>query len=214
MEYIKHIKHALYNTMLHISKLNTDILSMDGMSGNMTRHFYNNILSNVPSPRYLEIGTWKGSSLCSAMYGNNATIVCIDNWSQFNGPKKEFLENVNKYKGNNQVQVIEQDSWTVDVSKLPKFNIYLYDGEHSEEGQRKALTHYIDCMDDEFIFIVDDWNDPHVRNGTFKGIQELNLEILYKHEIRLTFNDTHTPYDTARASWWNGIFICVLRKRK
>ena len=37
------------------------------MTGIKTRHFYNNIL-NTDDARYLEIGAWKGSSICSAMY--------------------------------------------------------------------------------------------------------------------------------------------------
>ena len=43
--------------------------------------------------RYLEIGTWKGSSICSAMCNNKITCVAIDNWSEFGGPKNIFLEN-------------------------------------------------------------------------------------------------------------------------
>ena len=41
--------------------------------------------------RYLEIGTWKGSSICSAMCNNKMTCVAIDNRSEFGGTKKEFL---------------------------------------------------------------------------------------------------------------------------
>jgi hypothetical protein len=213
MEYIDSIKHALYNTHLDISKLDNDVLNMEGMTGRKTRHFYNNLLGIVPNPRYLEIGTWKGSSLCSAMYGNKANIVCIDNWSEFQGPKNEFIDNLEKYKGLNTVYVVEVDSWAVEVSKLPKFNIYLYDGAHKEEDHYKALMHYINCMDDIFIFIVDDWNWKNVRDGTFRAIKELNLETLYHHEIRLTNDDTHTPKDIAGKTWWNGIYICVLKKK-
>lgn len=213
MEYIESIKHALYNTHLDISKLDSDILSMDGMSGKKTRHFYNNLLGNVANPRYLEIGTWKGSSLCSAMYGNKANIVCIDNWSEFQGPKNDFINNLEKYKGLNTVYALEGDCWVVDANKLPKFNIYLYDGGHKEEDHYKALTHYIQCMDDIFIFIVDDWNWKEVRDGTYRAIKDLNLERLYEHEIKLTNDNTHTPKDIAGKTWWNGIYICVLKKK-
>jgi len=44
--------------------------------------FYNNLL-NTDNAKYLEIGTLKGSSVCSTMYNNNANIVCIDNFSKF-----------------------------------------------------------------------------------------------------------------------------------
>jgi hypothetical protein len=211
--YRDHIKEAYKNACDKKSKINADILNMDGMSGIMTRHFYNNML-NMSDARYLEIGTWKGSSVCSAMFGNCAKIWCIDNWSQFGYPKIEFLQNIEKLKGANQVSYIEQDCFAVDVSILPKFNIYLYDGEHSMESQFKALVHYYDAMDDTFIYIVDDWNDVNVREGTEKAIKFLNLDVYYEKEIRLTFDDTHTEVNFAKNTWWNGVYIVILKKQK
>ena len=49
------------------SKINEEIIKLEGMTGTKTRHFYNNLLSSIENPVYLEIGTWKGSSLCAAM---------------------------------------------------------------------------------------------------------------------------------------------------
>ena len=209
--YQKHIESSLLMAKNGQSKLPQSILKMDGMSGSKTRHFYNNIL-NIPDARYLEIGTWKGSSVCAAMYGNTAQITCIDNWSLFGGPKDEFLQNLETYKGNNQVNFIEQDCFTVDVSALPKFNIYLYDGDHSKEAQYKALTHYINCLDDVFILMIDDWNWSDVRNGTMCAIHDLKLKVEYQKEIRTTFDDSHLPLHKASKTWWNGIYIAILSK--
>lgn len=212
MQYIEAINNALFNANSGISKLSDEILALDGMSGKKTRHFYNNLISNIPGARYLEIGMWKGSSLCSAMYGNKATIVAIDNWSEFEDPRKEFMSNLVKYSGLNQVEVIEKDCFDIDVNKLGKFNIYMYDGNHTEESHYKSLTHFIHCMDDVFIFIVDDWNWESVRNGTFRAIKDLQLTTLFQHEVRLTYDNSHTPMDMAHKTWWNGIYICVLQK--
>ncbi len=186
---------------------------MDGMSGIYTRHFYNNLL-NIEDARYLEIGTWLGSSVCSVMYGNKANIVCIDNWSQFSGPatKYQFLENLERFKGDNNVSFIEQDCFSVDVSRLPKFNIYMYDGEHRYEDQYNALKYYINVLDDIFIYVVDDWNDNYVRNGTNDVIKDLNLKIIYEKEVRLTQDNSHTPQPQAKNTWWNGMYVAVLQK--
>ena len=89
------VETSFQNAENNISKITNDIITMDGMSGTKTRHFYNNLL-NTEDARYLEIGTWKGSSVCSAMCGNKAKVVCIDNWSEFGGPKAEFLVNFEK----------------------------------------------------------------------------------------------------------------------
>ena len=205
------IERAFKNAENNISKNTNDIINMEGMSGTKTRHFYNNLL-NTKDSRYLEIGTWKGSSVCSAMCGNKAKVVCIDNWSEFGGPKSEFLVNFEKFKGENQAIFIENDCYKVDVSKLPKFNIYMYDGNHTNESHYRALLHYYNCLDDVFIFIVDDWNWKDVRDGTLNSIQKLNLKILYQKEIRLTWDNSHTPQPQAKDTWWNGIYVAILKK--
>ena len=179
---------------------------MDGMSGKKTRHFYNNICS-MKEARYLEIGTWKGSSICSAMCNNKITCLAIDNWSQFGGAKNKniFLENFNKFKGENNATFIEKNCWDIDVSTLGKFNIYMYDGNHSETSHFQALNHYLPCLDDEFIYLVDDWNHPPVRTGTISSIKENKIEILYQKEI-------FTPSNNSKNDWHNGICIFVLKK--
>jgi hypothetical protein len=205
------LERAFQNAEKKISKITNDIINMEGMTGTKTRHFYNNLL-NTDDARYLEIGTWKGSSVCSAMYKNKAKIICIDNWSEFGGPKDEFVNNFNKFKGENDATFIESDCFKVDVSILPKFNIYMYDGNHTNESHYKALLHYYNCLDDIFIFIVDDWNWKDVRDGTFESIKKLNLKVLFDRRIRLTWDNSHTPQPQASQTWHNGIYVAILQK--
>jgi hypothetical protein len=202
------VETAFQNAENGISKITNDIIDMDGMSGTKTRHFYNNLL-NFDDARYLEIGTWKGSSVCSAMCGNKAKVICIDNWSEFGGPKSEFLKNFEKFKGENQASFIEKDCYQVDISTLPKFNIYMYDGNHTHESHYTALLHYYNCLDDVFIFIVDDWNWTDVRDGTMNSIKKLNLKVLYEKEIRLSTDNSTTH---GKDTWWNGIYVAILQK--
>ena len=207
------IDTAIDNAEKSISKISDAIIQMDGMTGTKTRHFYNNLL-NTDNVRYLEIGTWKGSSLCSAIYKNKTQCVCIDNWSQFGNVKQDFFNNLNQNKGDNNVLVIEEDCYIVDINKLLpyKFNIYMYDGDHSEVNHNKALRYFYDCLDDIFIFIVDDWNWKHVRDGTLKSIIDLKFKVLHSKEIRLTNDNSHTDPEIGKRSWWNGIYIVLLQK--
>jgi hypothetical protein len=206
------IETAFKNAENNISKITNEIINMEGMTGTKTRHFYNNLL-NTNDARYLEIGTWKGSSVCSAMCNNKAKVLCIDNWSEFGGPKNEFLVNFEKFKGENDATFIENDCFKVDVSALPKFNIYMYDGNHSCECHYNALLHYYNCLDDVFIFIVDDWNWKFVRDGTINSIQNLNLKVLYEKEIKTTNNNTHPPLGSPeQKEWHNGIYVSILQK--
>lgn len=207
-DYISIVELALKNAEQNVSKLTEDgTLSIKGMSGRKTRHFYNNLL-NFEDARYLEIGTYIGSSVCSAMCGNKATVVCIDNWSEFNDDyksKSTFLTNFEMYKGENTATFIESDCFSVDTSTLPKFNVYMYDGNHAYECHEKALSYFYNCLDDVFIFVVDDWNWEQVRNGTRNSIQSLNLKVLYEKEIRTT---SYPCQD-----WWNGMAVYILQKQ-
>ena len=82
LKYKTIIDTSLLNAENYNSKICDFIINMEGMSGLKTRHFYNNLL-NFDDARYLEIGTCKGSSVCSAMNNNNVMIICVDNWSEF-----------------------------------------------------------------------------------------------------------------------------------
>ena len=211
-EFVDHIEKCLVKTNNNESKLHNDLLKMEGMSGKKTRHFYNNLCS-LDNIRYLEIGTWKGSSLCSAMYNNSMTCVAIDNWSEFGGPKADFSENFHKYRGSNNAKFMEKDCWDVDVSTIGRFNVYMYDGNHNHDSHYKALNHYLPCLDDVFIYLVDDWNWPWVRDPTLEAIRDNNIDIVYQKEILAEHDDNYvTPLSGPDSDWHNGISIFILKK--
>jgi hypothetical protein len=222
LKYKNHLEKSIAKAEKLESKITNELLKIEGMTGKMTKHFYNNLLE-LEDSKYLEIGSYKGSSTCSALYRNKANVVCIDNWHDFflnelhnnvssTQPINEFLGNIQKYKGENNFSFYREDCFTIDVNKLGKFNIYLYDGCHKYESQYNALKYYINNMEDLFIYIVDDWNDEPVRKGTFDAIRDLNLKNVWNHEIRLTNNNKHTPPHIAESTWWNGVYICILEK--
>ncbi len=214
-EYINHVKKSFINAEKEQSKLIPDILNLEGYSGRRTRHFYNNIAS-LNDARYLEIGTWKGSTISAAMHGNADTrFVCIDNWSELGGPRAEFINIFNKYKGTSDANFVETNCFTFDVKSLPitNYNIYMYDGSHEEISHYKALTHYTDVMEDVFIYVCDDWNWKCVRDGTMKAIHDLGLHIEYEYNIRTSTNDQHSIFGSdEQLKWHNGIYVAVLRK--
>ncbi|MCJ2134786.1 hypothetical protein MKK69_12070 [Methylobacterium sp. J-026] len=84
------IDFALRKSFALQHKLSDPVLLMEGMSGKKYRIFINNLLSSLPDARYLEIGTWAGSTVCAAMYGNKAKVTCVDNWSLFGGASRPF----------------------------------------------------------------------------------------------------------------------------
>src|SRR5271167_4709882 len=93
------VRKALEQSLDGVSKLVPEILAIPGMSGRKYRYFINNLIEPFPAPRYLEVGSWAGSTLCSAIYGNDVDAVAIDNWSQFGRPSEHFLRHLSLFKG-------------------------------------------------------------------------------------------------------------------
>jgi hypothetical protein len=210
--YKNHIDHAIQCADRYSSKCRRDLLDIEGMSGKKTRHCYNNICS-LSGARYLEIGTWRGSTLCSAICDNNIECVAIDNWSYSQDDRSIFFRNLERYRGVNTVKVIEGDCWNVSPSDIGmKFNIYMYDGDHTSESHSKALTHFLDCMEDVFIYIVDDWNDKRVRDGTLQGIDYANLNTCYRREVFTSDDNSHAKKHGKDSYWHNGVCFFVLKK--
>tara|TARA_B110000037_G_scaffold31989_1_gene38455 strand:- start:3930 stop:4607 length:678 start_codon:yes stop_codon:yes gene_type:complete len=219
----EHIVKCFDNVEKDIHNVSDECFNVDGMSGKMTRKFFNN-LGTLEDVRYLEVGSYKGSTMCSILSNNSLNkCTCIDNWSQFNGPKEECISNFNTFKGDNQVIIHEMHCFhnskfgpkTMGQPKpneIGKYNIYFYDGHHTEDSQYMGLYHYLPAMDDTFIFICDDWNWEKVRKGTYRAIEEAKLEILYKKEIRLTFDDSHTPAPERQNTWWNGLAVFLFKQ--
>ncbi len=200
----------------------TGIYGIDGMSGKKYRYFINTLVASLDDPRYLEVGSWMGSTLCSAIHGNKVKAVAIDNWSEFGGPKEGFLKNVERFTTPEaHVTFVEADFRTIDFSRLPGlFNVYLFDGPHDAIDQYKGLSMALPCLDNRFVFIVDDWNWGRVRDGTLAAISKCDLTLLYAAAIRTTDNDISPdhllPIEDWRAvrdfDWHNGYFIAVLDK--
>lgn len=191
-------------------------LKMEGMSGRFYRVFINKVIRNIEDARYLEIGSWGGSTACSALYGNKCSVTCIDNWELFGGPKDLFHNNIGKALKDSNVdfKFIESDFRKVDYSSIGKHNVYLFDGPHDKKSQKDGVYIVEQALDDEFVFIVDDWNWSNVREGTFEGIETLGAEVLYSSEIRTTHDNSHVNGDMNRqkGDWHNGIFVAVLKK--
>ncbi len=199
---------ALERAMALDGKITQEILEIGGMSGRKYRYFINNLIESMENPAYLEIGVWAGSTLCSAIFGNRVTATAIDNWSQFKGPSDRFFANLARFKGPSaKVSFLERDFRQVDYGSLGIHDVFLFDGPHEEIDQHDGLTLAQPALAQEFVLIVDDWNWPQVRQGTFRAIKELGLRMDFIAEIRTTLDGSGATGD-----WHNGYLIAALSK--
>lgn len=211
--YINAVKDSFDKALNYESKLPPWILNIHGMSGKKYRHFINNLVSLISNCRYLEIGSWKGSTLCSALFNNEVSSYAVDDWSQFYGPKQEFNDNVqrclNESISNIKFTFEENDYKNINYSNIGTYNLYFYDGPHTYEDQYNALSLFLDNMDEEFIFICDDWNWDYVEKASRDVINKLNLKVLYSIDIKCELGD---GWHGELSDWHNGYYIAVLQK--
>ena len=204
---------ALQQALVGDTRLPDEVLSLPGMSSRKYRMFVNALVAALPSPRYFEIGSWAGSTLCSAIHGNDVTATAIDNWSLFGGPSDTFFANLARYKGAARVSFLERDFRDVAYASLGPFNVYLFDGPHSYEDHYDGMVLPQPALDRQYVQIIDDWNWEHVRRATMRAIADLGLQIDFLAEIRTTLDDQHAPEPHGMASdWHNGYCIAVLTK--
>jgi len=209
------LKDSLSIAIANIDNLPDFVRRIEGMSGQKYRTFINHFVKSHLDARYLEIGSWQGSTAAAALYGNSVKALCIDNWSQFGGPKSTFLTNLERVRSQSPTvdfHFMESDFRRVDYTSLGRFNIFLFDGPHEEPDQYDGIMIARPALEQSFTLIVDDWNWRQVRLGTFRAIRDGGYTIASSIEIRTTHDNSHAPVSGKSSDWHNGYFIAVLVK--
>ena len=121
----------------------------------------------------------------------------------------DLSRNLAKIVPSQPIQIIAQDCFEVPLALLDNqgYNVYFYDGDHSAESQKKALTYFDSVLADEFIFVVDDFCRLEVQDGTYDGLTEMGYRSAYDVKLAARYADD-------REQWWNGLFVGVIQKDK
>ena len=175
----------------------------------------NNLIEKFESPRYLEVGSWYGSTNMFKMLPNKVKLTCIDNWSQNfvegKDPEVEFNKNIkNVLNTSSDLKLINKDFRKVNYTDIGKHNIYLYDGPHQLEDHYDGIKLVQPALDNEYVLIVDDWNWNQVRQGTLSAIDHLGLNIVSKLEIRSTDNSSSLLVGE-QSDWHQGCSFFVIK---
>lgn len=214
MDKIELIKQAIEKAKHRQSNMDEVAWSVPALSSLNIRHLMNNL--GAISTNYLECGVHKGGLFCSTIRNNRnlESVTANDNWaSDENSNEKAediFRESIRR--------CVPIDKWLhVDIRKCDTFDLlpihitgkpidlYLFDADHSYESQRKAITHFMPAMADEFIICVDDHDWDDVWKGTHAGLLEAGVEVL--------FEDAFKGGDHDNDGWWNGFYVALLKKK-
>ena len=119
------IRNSYDEAMAQKRKIDDLIYNLNGLSGRKFRSMLNNLIEKFDKPKYLEIGSWHGSTACSVCYKNKVDLTCIDNWSQSfiegKDPEFEFNNNIQKALNENcNLNVINEDFRKVNYNNIWK----------------------------------------------------------------------------------------------
>lgn len=183
------------------------VLQVPGMCGRRTRHLYNNLCNLEGGCRLLEVGCHRGAATVAALRGNESTAATVvDDFSEFGGPKDDFLRNVRDAGLEDRVTLEDVDCWEF-FARPPSgapYDVYVYDAGHTLEDQRRAIVEAAPHLASPCVVVIDDWNWGQVREGTARGLEDAGAEVLWRHEIATGWNGDLEGY-------WNGAGLFVLR---
>lgn len=153
---------------------------------------------------FVNVGVWHGFSFLSGLMMNPEKLcIGIDNFSQFGGPKQEFLNRFNIYKSSRHVfHDVDYEEYFSKLHKGP-IGVYLYDGDHSYHNQFNGLSVAEPYFGPDCLVLVDDTNDEEPRQATIDFIARS------RNEYEIVF-DART-HANMHPTWWNGLMI-VQRK--
>jgi hypothetical protein len=211
------VKTALSEAIDFEGELN-DIV---GLTSQKVKFFLNKI-NSMPDARYLEIGSFQGATLCSALQNNKISAIAVDDWSGENIeplrevegwesekelPKDVFVKNINEYIGHSNVTIMNGKMEDLEPKSFPfKPNIIFYDGPHGFKEQYHIFEKLNEMVDDVFIWITDDYNWRQVSDAVDRAYRDMKYEVIYDTQI---FTNGEDPKD-----FWNGLRVSVLRKYK
>lgn len=155
-----------------------------------------------PDQCFVNVGVWHGYSFLSAILGNpDRSCVGVDNFSQFGGPKTEFMARFERWRSpHDRHQFFEMDyrDYFAQVHSQP-LGVYLYDGEHSYHNQLQGLRVAEPFFAPGCIVVVDDtnWDEPRQASLDFVEESARSYELIF--DARTAAN--HHP------TWWNGLMV-------
>lgn len=220
MTKLEQLQHAIQEANLFRSKLTEPALAVPGLTSLKIRHLMNNI--GAISTKFAEIGSHVGGTFCSAIYGNSnlQEVTSVDNFSELFGsenPMPLLLDNVGKFiPEGTKFSLINKDCWGPIENPPRGIDFFMYDGEHSFEAQRDAMTHFVPWLADECIFVVDDyslWGFP--KEGVQTGLKLAQLRhnrnadgyrVIWEQEL-------WDGQEGNNFGWHNGLWVGLISKK-
>src|SRR5262245_39807155 len=178
-----------------------DLCSIPRMSTYALGALVDKAVSAMPAgTAFVNVGVWHGFTFLSGIVNNpGRRCVAIDNFSQFGGPKDEFLSRFNTRKSDtHEFHEMDYEDYFRSKHQGP-IGCYIYDGEHSYRNQFCGLELAEPFFVYRCVILVDDTNDEEPRQAT---LDFMNRTL---NKYRLLF-DRSTSCNQ-HPTFWNGVMI-------
>jgi hypothetical protein len=178
------------------------LTNVDGMSTAANCYLINEICKSLNENQlYLNIGVWNGLTYFAGLINTNCKAIGVDNFSQFGGPRNNFLKHYENFKRLGS-QFYDKDYINYFKTHTDKIDFYFYDGHHSYDNQYQAIIKVAPFLKKDSLVLVDDTNNEEPRNATFNALKDLNL----KYDIWCDIKTAQNGHPT----YWNGLLLCQI----
>jgi predicted O-methyltransferase YrrM len=187
----------------HDERFENVIKSIHCMSRPRLYALLNAIVSSMePGEIYTEVGTYQGGSLISALLGNDAHAVGVDNFAEFSTTNSysRTLANLVHFGVDDRVTLLNMGyaEYFASLDPETKIDVYYYDGAHGYEPQLAGMEAGWPFLKPGSVVIADDFLYPEVNRAINQFITNHaeHVKILFAID---SLNDCDETY-------WNGIF--------
>jgi predicted O-methyltransferase YrrM len=153
-----------------------------------------------PGESYVEVGTYKGTSLIAAMLGNEGDFAGIDNFSFSDGSREELAANLQRF-GCTQAEIFEGDAFELlrkGVLAGRRIGVYYYDNGHEYEQHLDGLRLVEPHVVSPALLIVDDSDWEKVSRATADYLEGQPRARLL---LEIDGNTRGQPW------WWEGVQV-------
>ena len=159
-----------------------------------------------PGETYVEVGTFRGTSLIGAALGREADIVAIDDFSKASADPAELRANLVRF-GVEGVTLLEGDVFELlreGALSERRVGVYYYDADHSYEAQLEGLRLIEPYLAERALLVVDDsdWENVAAATRDYLAVQP---------KARMFFDIPGSgkgfPW------WWEGMHVLVWEGR-
>ena len=154
-----------------------------------------------PDECYVEIGSYRGTSLIASMIGNDEReFVAIDNFSLGDGSREQLEENIRRF-GLESPTIVEGDAFQLVPSGAlagKRVAVYYYDNGHGYEQQLDGLRMIEPWLADRALLIVDDTDWPDVAKAMRDYLEQ---------QPRARLLCWIPGKDNGYPAWWEGMQV-------